>query len=344
MIDAIYPTWSNTVEFLEEVRKSVLEGDSDEVSAAQSLSWNTTLKVLETFGERYGRWQHRECMDMKRKLVEMEDPNTGRVPLSRFYGNSVSDQNWLFKESQQYLKSLGALDDSDPSSMSVIIPNYLNGASNCVAGSKFYDVCCIDECDALISHLEQHLAAPEATPERILDLVYFLPSDTVSAPRTLPEVLSLRLREIANYHGGHVPLHGRLFAQWMHHAYPRECTYPHMSGTTSSMNPHEFMRSGGSLMITTEEHASILNDVDESRTLDTGEPRELPWSSEEELFVCRPGQPDNHVFDKARNSFALKALLMLAFSGVLAYKRLHPKGEKGWVAVSGDVSGHKFYV
>jgi len=344
-IDTIYPTWNNTVNFLDEVRKSVLEGDGEEINAALPLSWNTTLKILETFGERYGRWQNRECMDMKRKLVEMEDSSTGRVPLSRFYGNSISDQDWLFTESVQYLKLLGALDDTDPSSMSVIIANYLNGANNCVAGSKFYDVCCIDECDALISHLEHQLVASEASPERILNLVAALPSDTVKAPRSLPDALSLRLQEIAAHHGGSVPLHGRLFAQWMHHAFPRECTYPHMSGTTSSLTPSEFMRSGGSLTITPEQHASLLDDARaESIALDVGKERALPWSTEEELFVCRPDLTEKRVQEETGYAFVVKTLLMLTFAGVLVSARFHPKGRGGWTAASADVLGHKYYV
>merc|ERR550537_1532339 len=30
-----------------------------------------------------------------------------------------------------------------------------------------------------------------------------------------------------------IPLHGRLLAQWLHYAFPRECPYPHMPGTVS---------------------------------------------------------------------------------------------------------------
>merc|ERR1719284_1608296 len=40
-INDIYPTWNNTVKFLDEVRRSVLEGDSEEASADLPLSWNT---------------------------------------------------------------------------------------------------------------------------------------------------------------------------------------------------------------------------------------------------------------------------------------------------------------
>ena len=36
------------------------------------------------------------------------------------------------------------------------------------------------------------------------------------------------MEQVASHHGGKVPLHGRLFAQWLHHAFPRECPYPHV--------------------------------------------------------------------------------------------------------------------
>ena len=40
-------------------------------------------------------------------------------------------------------------------------------------------------------------------------------------------------QEVADHHGGRVPLHGRLFAQWMHLAYPMECPFPHLAGATN---------------------------------------------------------------------------------------------------------------
>ena len=49
-----------------------------------------------------------------------------------------------------------------------------------------------------------------------------LPQNQVVAPRALSQALQMRLREVASLHGGRVPIHGRLFAQWMHHAFPRE--------------------------------------------------------------------------------------------------------------------------
>merc|ERR550537_1218561 len=39
-----------------------------------------------------------------------------------------------------------------------------------------------------------------------------------------------QLAEIADVHGGKVPIHGRLLSQWLHFVFPHECPYPHMGG------------------------------------------------------------------------------------------------------------------
>merc|ERR1719478_1089029 len=93
--------------------------------------------------------------------------------------------------------------------------------------------------------LERAIAAEMATPEQIISLVSLLTSETVSAPRRLSATLTQRLHSIAERNGGQVPLHGRLFAQWMHHAYPRECPFPHEAGTTNPQTPDEWMETTG---------------------------------------------------------------------------------------------------
>ena len=35
-------------------------------------------------------------------------------------------------------------------------------------------------------------------------------------------------------HGGKVPIHGRLFAQWLHYVFPRDCAFPYKSGQTQA--------------------------------------------------------------------------------------------------------------
>jgi len=96
-----------------------------------------------------------------------------------------------------------------------------------------------------MGHLEHKTMAPEASPEQVAELVSKMPSATVVAPRTLSAELQQRLREVAEHNGGKVPLHGRLFAQWLHHAYPRECPYPHTSGTVNPMKSSEWQQAKG---------------------------------------------------------------------------------------------------
>merc|ERR1719291_318631 len=96
-----------------------------------------------------------------------------------------------------------------------------------------------------MAHLEREIQAPHATAERILGLVSELPSNSMPARRSLPSGLVRRLEEVAEHHGGVVPLHGRLFTQWMHFAYPRECSYPHASGTAKLMSGEDWSRETG---------------------------------------------------------------------------------------------------
>merc|ERR1719266_855213 len=234
----VYPKWPETANFVREVRREVLDrSDAD----SHSLSFNDTVKVVEEIGERYGRWQDRECRELKHDLMKLESQGTGRVLLKDFYGAAAGGA-WQFSESVNYLRQLGALDEADPARLKVIIANYINAPTNCVASSSFYSVCCIDECEALFGQLERVLAAPEVAPERIVEVISSLPSATVEAPRDIPATLRGYLNDIARYHGnGKVPLHARLFSQFMHHAYPRECNFPHITGTTSPKSLHDMV-------------------------------------------------------------------------------------------------------
>merc|ERR550537_1844706 len=111
--------------------------------------------------------------------MKMEFSGSGRVKLADFYRPSL-DGNWQFQESVPYLRQLGALDESDPNSMSVILVNYLHSQTNCVASSGYYAVCCKDECESLFGHIEAKLAVPEARTSEIVALVENLPSATIS--------------------------------------------------------------------------------------------------------------------------------------------------------------------
>ena len=148
---------------------------------------------------------------MENTLVKRKTPDSSRTPPGRFYAGGTVDANWQFLKSGPYLEQLGALDNADPQHMRVILSNYVNSPSNCVASSKFYSVCWVEKCGSLISTFEGRIAAPKASPSLLAQLIAGLPSDTVSAPRTLPDSLAQRFSETASHHGEKVPLHGRLF-------------------------------------------------------------------------------------------------------------------------------------
>merc|ERR1719388_118637 len=135
-----------------------------------------------------------------------------------------------------------------------------------------------------MGHLERNIETSEAEPEQIAALVAALPSDTVDAPRNLSQPLLQRLHEIAEAHGGSVPLHGRLFAQWMHHAYPRECPFPHVAGSTTPRTPDEWMAETGRDTVATEEemrlHVGGAGDADSHSHVKLPV-QALPWTHAE---------------------------------------------------------------
>lgn len=105
----------------------------------------------------------------------------------------------------------------------------------------------------------------------------------------LTKALNGQLQKIADTHSGKVPLHGRLFAQWMHYAFPRECPFPHRSGTAISQTPDEF---GASFAATTEEmqkHAQLANSamkMDTAEKLSEDEKLGMSqWMDDEELLT-----------------------------------------------------------
>merc|ERR1719169_222063 len=59
-------------------------------------------------------------------------------------------------------------------------------------------------------------------------------------PAHLNKNMISQLEQVAKNHGGMVPLHGRLFAQWLHYVFPRECPFPHKSGAVAQVAPAEY--------------------------------------------------------------------------------------------------------
>ncbi|CAK0843613.1 unnamed protein product [Prorocentrum cordatum] len=170
-----------------------------------------------------------ECRVMKEGLVKMDTYRTGRVPLSKFYGAGL-DTEWRYGESEAYLRGLGVLDESSRwLGKQVIITNYMHGESNCIVSGSHYKVCCMDDCEGLLGEIEAAAGSPALDPLELLELVENVAAPTLAADDgtpALPRALAAQLRSIAAAHGGVVPLHGRLFARWLHLAFPHHCPLP----------------------------------------------------------------------------------------------------------------------
>jgi len=216
---------------------------------SRRYSFDSAAEMMENLAMQYGKWQNSECRDMKAHLAELDPEGLGVVPLGLFYAQPEGS-SYHFSESADYLRQIGALDESTPNSPKVFTANYIGGPSNCIASSSYYSVCCISECDDILGEVERHISAPAASPERLLTVVNKV-ADTV-----LPQGLDAKLHAIAARHGGEVPLYGRLFAQWLHFAFPHECPFPSVLESATALTASQWL--DGAYKASTEERKQHL--------------------------------------------------------------------------------------
>lgn len=295
ILEENFPHWHDLKGFVDG-RVKTLEYErarSPESGFGQSLldsrfNFDDTHEVVGGITRSFQHYWESECSSMKNQLVDMDNTGTGRVSLKDFYGTGM-DQDWRFGESENYLRQLGVLDESSPwRGKQVIIPNYLQAASNCIVSTSHYLVCCMNECEGLLGEIENQVGQPMATPEQILEIVGTLSSSSSEddEPPVLDKGLAEQLHSVAAPNGGQVPLHGRLFAQWLHYTFPRECPFPHKAGSFAAhtLTPTEF---GQEYFATKEEmtkHAENEDSTGEGEADYMGQ-----WSAEEELFADYSG-------------------------------------------------------
>jgi len=290
------PHWETTVAFgagqiklLEFERQRTPQPYRGKDTWAKMYSLQDAHKVVGSITSSFQSFWESECASMKKTLVGMDEHRTGRVPLSRFYASAI-DTDWRFRESEAYLRELGALDETSRwNAKQVIIPNYLQAALNCIVSTPHYRVCCASECEAHLRELEAEIGAPVAEPDTILALVENMTSpvsldDEYSSPQ-LGSSLKAQLRQVAETHAGKVPLHGRLFAQWLHYVFPHECPFPHKTGSVTSVGPTEF---GDDFVAQSEEMKKLARNASAADARLVAGREELHWMSqwsEEEEFI-----------------------------------------------------------
>jgi len=228
----LYPPWVDTQPMLDDALDAI-------VPDQRWLSFQDIVRVLAEAGNRfYERVHRKQCQHTKSLLMGMEDKRSGRVRLLDFYSKAINENQYQLTETAEYLRQMGMLDESDASMPRVIIPNYISGQANCVARTAYHAVCCPDECEGHLANLEQVLGRPEATPSEILAI-------EDGSSQQISMLLRSRLHEIAAHHAGSVPLHGRLFAQWLHFVRPTSCPYPHVSGVAYKKTMEEWEEDTG---------------------------------------------------------------------------------------------------
>lgn len=311
-----YPTWLNAQVFFRQVRQSHAAGKKVFPFAVVSAIIN---ELVDTFGTFHGQ----QCQGLKKQLVGLEKKGSaGCVNLPDFYEKGVkSDSNWLFIESPDYMRQIGVLDESDPKHPRLLSANYINSPTNCLQPTGYYMVCCHNECDDILGKLEGQLGKPSATPTEIMTAVKTT-STTSGSLRTglIAPALRHRLQEVADFHDGQVPIHGRLFAQWLHHVFPHECPYPHVSGSKHQQWVQDFEEETGKVsQLTVEEMQLYMLDAakapQSNKTLRADAGSCAPWQNDEELIAPFPrGLPlhelenDPHVWNLAGGIACLAAL------------------------------------
>jgi len=240
------------------------------------FTFGEAAQIVDVLAQGFGKHQNAECSRMRDALMAMDTDGSGLIPLSTFYTKS-NKREYQFTESVEYLRQIGAVDDSWKREPRVRVANYVIGPSNCIASSSYYSVCCLSECDDVMHELERSIQAPAATPERILQVVQKLASTEVSAD------LVSKLRLVSEQNSGEVPLHGRLFAQWLHLAFPHDCPFPHIAEGTE-LRAHDWL--GGKAIASAGERdshvKSVLGNETSSADQDLG-PSSAGWSDEELL-------------------------------------------------------------
>ncbi|CAE7522943.1 licD [Symbiodinium natans] len=208
-ISRIYGGWPQIRSFIhDQVEKALLKKSSltfdDAAEAADA--------VLLLFQEVSGAM----CHDMERTFQTLRGGDRGLVRLSEL---RTADGGDLFRESVDYLRQLGALDETGRDAY-VFMPNYMLGPSNCDGTTSFYDLCCPNSCEAYKGKLEQALMSAADHVDAVLRTI-----EDHSGSKLQDELLT-KLKAMAKEQGDQVLIHGHAFADWLHQAFPRECPRP----------------------------------------------------------------------------------------------------------------------
>lgn len=265
--------------------------------------------------------------------------------MSSFYSNGL-ETDWRFGESESYLRELGALDETGWRGKQVIVSNYMQAASNCVISTSHYLVCCVNDCEVLLDEIETALGSPAVLPTKLFAVVSNMSSQSTlddDAALLLDATFAKQLEQIAAVHNGEVPLHGRLFAQWLHYVFPRECAFPYKVGTVASVTPAEY---GDDFYASAAEMAKHASGVNATQIPQTVGKEELQWMSQ--------WSPDEELVSEHVAALSLQApwegdytfsgFVLLVFAGLVGLGGMSQRGLLGSSAPRGPAAKNKAHL
>jgi hypothetical protein len=307
----LYPNWPAAYSFMEDIVGSETtrhQHTKNPFIDHSYYSFDEAAQIAQRISNEYGEWGNQECVALQDVLAGMDPHATGRILLTDFY-RAGDGGDWGFQESTEYLRQLGSLDESSPTrGPSVIIPNYVYGMSNCLSSTPYYSVCCLNQCEEILQQFEKNLAKPTATPTDVLAV-----AELILSPENISVSLRTRLSEVAAHHGGKLPLHGRLFAQWLHYAFPHKCPFPHMTGTVRPLTQSEWKAAGKDILVEEDERNRLFaNGQNVTSSEPLAEDADMLWSFDEEVLLS-PEPP----MRKAQQSSCWHLLPSMVALGIL---------------------------
>merc|ERR1719210_2495692 len=315
---AIVTMVEGSVAALEFSRQRTAEVGAGRVAFDARYTFEDALKVAGSISRSFGSFWETQCQDTKASLVALDTAHTGRVRLPDFYGANKEGE-WRFGESEAYLRELGALDETSTwRGKQVIVSNYMQAASNCVITRSHYLICCRIECEDIMGELEAAVGGPMADPDMVLEIVSNMTDGDDEATR-LDSALRAQLLRVAQTHNGRVPLHGRLFAQWLHYVFPRECAFPHRVGEARALTPAQFGEDSIASPEMVDKHVAedvIHQDLVGGNTSSEPGLWMSQWSEEEELLGDYSLHSDisssgNHVLTAGAAAAAVVGLVVI---------------------------------
>jgi len=211
-ISSIYGGWRNIDSFIQsEVAKRKA------MRPLGHLTFEDVAKAADGVMLKFEEVSGAMCRDMEKDFASIEGGMNGRVRLADLRKVEHAE---LFRESEDYLRKVGALDESAPDGPHLLMPNYMLGPSNCDGTTSFYDLCCPNECEDHKTRLERALLGSKDYHETVKSVV----QQRLGTP--ISEDLLKRLNSLVQANKGQVLIHGRGFADWLHAVFPRECPKP----------------------------------------------------------------------------------------------------------------------